>query len=103
MLPLVNPAVIYKGMSDGAVLFDPRVEIYFGLNEVGARVWQMLPPASSSLDEIVKKLAAIYPEVSEDTIRQDVKELLDQLVEQGLAVAPVARAQDAGADAARAS
>lgn len=103
MLPHPNPTVIFKPVSDGAVLFAPSTEIYYGLNEVGARVWQGLPPASQSLDELCASLAGVYPDVAEATLREDVQELLDALIEAGLAVTPPESRHDAGADAAHAS
>ena len=91
MLPAVNPTVIYKALADGAVLFAPNIEIYFGLNEVGARVWEALPAANGSFDQLCASIGALYPDVPAATIRQDVQELLDDLVRQGLATAPGAR------------
>ena len=46
MLPVPNPKVLFKSMSDGAVLFSTDNEVYFGLNSVGARVWELLPPSA---------------------------------------------------------
>ena len=103
MLPAANPTVIFKQLADGAVLFSPSAEIYFGLNEVGARVWQLLPPGCTSLDELCAKLGSHYPDVPAETIRNDVVELLDQLVEQGLAVPPATPWHDASASATRTS
>lgn len=103
MLPAANPTVIFKQLADGAVLFSPSVEIYFGLNEVGARVWQLLQPGGTSLDELCNKLGSHYPDVPPETIRTDVIELIDQLVEQGLAVPPATPRHDASTSAARTS
>ena len=51
MLPSPAPGVLFQALPDGAVLLDTRSEVYFGLNAVGARVWQLLP-GSRSLDEL---------------------------------------------------
>jgi hypothetical protein len=102
MLPAPNPAVIFKELADGAVLFAPAEEIYFGLNDVGARIWQLLPPATQSLDELCSRLEAHYPGVPGDTIRQDATDLLNELVLSGLALLP-ASSPDAHADAPRGS
>lgn len=88
MLPAPHPSVICQQMEDGAVLFAPLTEIYFGLNEVGAKVWRLLPPVSHSLDDLCQQLATEYPDVDAHTIRADVVELLDQLATEGLVVAP---------------
>jgi hypothetical protein len=99
MLPQANPTVIFKLMADGAVLFAPSTEIYFGLNEVGARIWQLLPEAGGSIDALCDRLAEQYPEVPRETLLADVQELLDSLVAEGLATLPGASGADAGAGA----
>lgn len=87
MLPTPISSVIFQRVDDGAVLFSPATELYFGLNEVGAKVWQLLPPASTDLEEICRRLAEDYPTVGVEVLRADVTELLDQLIAEGL-VAP---------------
>ena len=88
MLPVANPKVIFKSMPDGAVLFSTADEVYFGLNEVGARVWELLPPATRTLDELCEAMHRQYPAVPIGTIRADVVELLDELSAQGLVLPP---------------
>ena len=51
MLPTRNPKVIFKALATGAVLYSTEEEVYFGLNPVGVRVWELLPPAHQTLDE----------------------------------------------------
>jgi hypothetical protein len=94
MLPTPLPQVIFQRIDDGAVLFDPRAEIYFGLNEVGAKVWQLLDQ-SSSVETLCERLGADYPNVPGDTIRADVVELLAQLASEGLVAPRVAAQSDA--------
>lgn len=84
MLPVVNPNVIFRSLPDGAVLFSTTDEVYFGLNPVAARVWELLPPASASLDSLCSALEREYPEVAPDELRRDVEELLQDLAEFGL-------------------
>jgi hypothetical protein len=80
MLPVANPKVIYKALLDGeAVLFSTEEEVYFGLNEVGARVWELLPPATNSLDELCAAVAVQYPDADPAMIRADVMELIAEL------------------------
>jgi len=81
-----NPDVVFCEVEDGAVLLSASDEVYFGLNEVGAKVWTLLPPASSGVDEICDRLCDQYPEVDPTTVRQDVRELLDELSKHGLLV-----------------
>lgn len=97
MLPSPLPTVVFQRIDDGAVLFSPATEVYFGLNEVGARVWQLLPPTSSSLDELCAALGEEYPDVEAAVIRQDVSDLLAELAKEGLVAAPgSASGPDAG-------
>jgi hypothetical protein len=84
MLPVANPKVLFRALSEGAVLFSTTDEVYFGLNAVGARVWQLLPPATDTLDELCARLAPEYPEVDSQVIRGDVEELLAELTAHGL-------------------
>ena len=87
MLPRPHPGVLFKPVSDGAVLLHVEEEIYFGLNDVGTLIWQMLPPACVSLDELCDRLAQTYAGVPPDVLRADVLELLAQLEENQLVVA----------------
>lgn len=51
--------------------------IYYGLNAVGARVWQLLQEPRM-LDEIVQRLVAEF-EVSREQCLEDVRELVSDL------------------------
>jgi hypothetical protein len=94
VLPTRNPKVIFKALSTGAVLYSTEEEVYFGLNPVGVRVWEMLPPVHRTLDEICRVLVAEYPEVGESVIRGDVTELIDELLKLGLVQPTPAPAQN---------
>ncbi len=83
-LPRAKTTVVFKSLSDGALLFSTEDETYLGLNEVGSRVWQLLPPACQTLQEMVEQLGRTYPEVDADVIRTDVLELLNDLGKHGL-------------------
>lgn len=93
MLPTRNPKVIFKALASGAVLYSTEEEVYFGLNPVGVRVWEMLPPAHQTLDEVCRVLASEYPDVGEDVIRADVSELIEDLLKLGLVRATPSPAQ----------
>ena len=86
MLPQVNPKVIFKEQSDGAVLFSMDDEVYYGLNEVGAEIWALLPPVSNSVEEIRDAIAARYPEVDPAVIQADVTQLIADLLSHGLLI-----------------
>lgn len=88
MLHVPDPTVIFQRLGDGAVLFSPKTEIYFGLNEVGARIWELMPQARGSVDDIVRVLVEQFPDAPEATIRGDVAELLEDLQRAGLVLVP---------------
>jgi hypothetical protein len=82
-LPRLRPGVLYQAVADGGVLLDTESEIYFGLNAVGARVCELLD-SHATADDLCAALASVYPEVPQPVLRQDVAELLDDLVGHGL-------------------
>lgn len=84
MLPRPHPGVLFQALPDGAVLLDTRSEVYFGLNPAGARIWQLLPPATHTLDALCAALAAHYPDADPGTLRADAEALLDALAGAGL-------------------
>jgi hypothetical protein len=86
MLPTPSPTVIYRVMSDGAVLFSTADEVYFGLNAVGARVWSLLPPTCDTIESLCSELGRTYPEVAPEMLQADVAELLDELAANGLVI-----------------
>ena len=98
MLPRTSPSVIFQPLDDGAVLFAPETEVYFGLNEVGAHIWQLLAIPLHSIDELCARIAERYPDAPPATIRADVEDLIAQLVREGLASADP-RGSDAAAGA----
>ena len=64
------------------VLLNFDTESYFGLDEVGARIWDVLRDAPSVEAGVATLLAEF--DVDESTLRADVERLLTQLVDGGL-------------------
>ena len=80
---LVIPAqVMSRQVGDETVILDLGSGMYFGLDPVGARIWQLLSEGQS-LDAVVTSLLGEY-EVPEDQLRQDVDALVGELVSRGL-------------------
>src|SRR5437867_12367996 len=88
-LPTADPQVICCGVAGGAVLLSTEQEVYYGLNTVGAYIWEHLPPVFGTLEEMSASLSALHPEVTAETIRADARELLDDLLANGLVRPPV--------------
>jgi hypothetical protein len=83
-LPRPRASVIYRELPEGAILFCTSTEVYFSLNPIGARIWQLLPPVCGTEEEIVARLSAVYPDVNLGKISADLRRLLDDLVGNGL-------------------
>lgn len=84
-LPVPAAGVMLQALDDGAVLFSPSTELYFGLNHVGARVWELLGPGLL-LDDLCARLHQHYPDADRPTLSRDVAALLDRLAAEGLVV-----------------
>ena len=79
----IKPGVLVKQIQDEAVLLDLDSGDYFSLNELGRRAWALLA-ATDSLDQVLRSLLAEY-DTTEDVLRQDLEQFVDQLVTRGLA------------------
>jgi len=85
MLPTPHPAVIFKPVSEGAVLLHTASEVYFGLNHVGAQIWQLMGETRDP-ETVVARLSETYPDVPAEQLHADVRELAAELSENGLVV-----------------
>jgi coenzyme PQQ synthesis protein D (PqqD) len=79
---LPAPDVLSRTLDGEAVLLDLASGRYFGLNEVGTRVWELLG-AGKSVAEIREALLGEF-DVPADVLERDVSELLDALRARGL-------------------
>jgi len=84
VLPTAHPSVVWTPLPDGAVLFSTETELYFGVNSVGALVWELLPPTTQTLQDLCAAVHERYPDAALEQIRTDVIELLDNLSQYGL-------------------
>ena len=83
-LPTPDPDVIYRPVDGGGVLLSTKTEAYFGLNATGTYVWEHLYPVFRTLEELSTALHALYPEVPPETLREDARHLVADLVASGL-------------------
>ncbi len=74
--------VLVRALDKESVLLNLETERYFGLDEVGTRMWQLLT-TSPSIDEAYRQLLAEY-DVGADELRDNLLELLDRLLANGL-------------------
>lgn len=78
----LSPDVISQEVSGETVLLDLESENYFGLDEVGTRIWQLIKE-TNDLQAIYSTLLEEY-DVSEDRLQQDLDTLLAEITGLGL-------------------
>ena len=71
-----------KLLKDEAVLLDLKEGFYFGLNDVGSRIWTLVGE-ERTLGEICDTLITEY-EVSRDELERHVHTLVEELLNKGL-------------------
>lgn len=75
-----RPGVLFRDLAGEAVLLDPEAGIYFGLNEVGTHVWNLIGVATGvTLAAVHTALAAEYDAPAEriwDDLLALVRDLL---------------------------
>jgi hypothetical protein len=97
MLPTPNESVIFRSLSEGAILFSAAEEAYYGLNGVAAEIWELLQSGHQTLESLCAALSARHPSVPARMLRDDVKDLLASLTELGLLI-PAPGHRDARVD-----
>ena len=78
----ISEEVLSQEVNGETVLLDLEGEAYFGLNEVGTRIWQLLQ-AEPTVVETLNTLSDEY-DVSREQLENDVGDLLDKLTDAGL-------------------
>jgi len=74
----VGPDVLFRTISDEAVLVNLKTGMYLGLNQVGTRMWTVLNSAGSvqaAYDELLDEY-----EVEPSELRRDLEDFVDRLV-----------------------
>ena len=79
---LLSKDVLSQEIDDETVLLDMKSENYFGLNNVGKRVLDIIK-SGANIDTITKTLLNEF-DVEEKQLEQDIGELIQQLLNAGL-------------------
>jgi hypothetical protein len=79
---LVPEDVLVQELEGESVLLNLKSERYFGLDEVGTRMWAVLSN-SESIQQAYDVLLGEY-EVEPHVLRRDLLNLIDRLIEHGL-------------------
>ena len=84
LLPKPSETAIFRALPEGGVLFSTSSEVYFGVNQVGARIWELLPPVTRTFEELCAALLTEYSDVGREVIEGDARRFLEQLLSNGL-------------------
>jgi len=79
---VVSKEVVSCDLGGETAMLDMKEGIYYGLNEIGTIIWELIQKPIT-IQEIVDKILEEY-DVDEDTCYSDVSELLEQMLENGL-------------------
>jgi len=74
--------VVTRRLDDELVLLNLDSEAYYGLDEVGTRMWEVLS-SSPSVEAAFEQLLSEY-DVDAASLRGDLEKLVDELVKNGL-------------------
>ena len=78
----ISPEVLSQEVDGETVLLDLQSESYFGLDEVGTRIWQLLNDGRN-LQAVFDTLLGEY-DVEEQQLGKDLQDHIAQLVNAGL-------------------
>jgi len=77
-----DPDLVHADVDGEAVMMSISRSSYFGLNEVGTRIWALLA-APASVEQICGRLSEEY-DVDSVECRQQVEAFLGELLRQGI-------------------
>ena len=88
-VPVPNPKVLFTEIDDGTgVLLHLDTKFYYTLNAAGAIVWKAIAARTpTSVEAIAERLVREF-RVEQAIAERDVAAILDELVGDGLALAP---------------
>jgi hypothetical protein len=82
----VPDSVLFRDLDGEAVLLETRTGQYYGLNEVGTRMWSLLH-LHGEVEAVCTALLAEY-DVPELSLREDLAKLIEALAARGLIQVP---------------
>ena len=78
----ISEEALSQEVNGETVILDLKSESYFGLDEVGTRVWQLLQE-HGDLQKVFDAMLEEF-DVDANTLASDMKNLVDDLIEKGL-------------------
>ncbi len=82
-IPLPADNVVWREVSDGAVLVSPEAGKIRVLNEVGSQVWRLID-GRTSIATIEETLLRRYDSIPREQLSQDLQQFLRDLASRGL-------------------
>jgi hypothetical protein len=79
----VDPDVVFRELDGEAVILNLESGIYFGLDYVGTRIWQLIRE-HGALQKVFETMCDEY-DVGSDTLERDLLQLVDELCVKRLA------------------
>jgi len=79
---LLPKEVVWTKLGEEVAILNSETGTYFGLDPVGSRIWCLMADGAP-IDEVVSTLLAEY-QVDEQRARDDLRELINQLVTRSL-------------------
>lgn len=80
----VPDTVIAQTIAEEMVILDLEAGTYFGLDPIGARIWELVADGAS-FDAVIDQMMAEY-DVSRERLEQDIDALMTKLLENRLVV-----------------
>ncbi len=81
----VGEDVVFRELDGEAVILNLASGVYFGLDEVGTRIWQLIEQ-HGGLRDVLARLREEY-DAAPDVLEHDLVDLASQLAAKGLVVA----------------
>ena len=78
----ISDDVVFRDLAGEAVILNLATGTYFGLDSVGTRFWHLMAEHGST-EKVIVGLLAEY-EVEEERLRQDLDNLIRQLIDKKL-------------------
>jgi hypothetical protein len=82
MKVMVPESVLVQNLDNESVLLNIDTEQYFGLDDVGSQMWDLLQ-TSESVENATEKLLEIY-DAEKEQLYKDLLEFIEKLSEHGL-------------------
>ncbi len=78
-----NPKVLGSRIDEEIVIMSLEQNHYYGFEEVGSRIWELLEESPSTLEELCEKLVAEF-DVKTDICQRETLLFLEHLIDEKL-------------------